>query len=517
MKTKRHNDRRGRVLPALLALALAAGLVLAAPPVGGMALAADTPLEDTGAIPAGSSPQTPQGGGPAAAGGEAAGPAPDLAGECSLSLKFPDAEAMGGVSQAEHEALLASRPVFDLYKIADAVPAAGYGAYEFGIPVDGPYYTPVSRFIGEHAASWRARQADGMLLFCYAPNEKSPVSDWASLAVLLARQCFDEGQAPTVPSVPVGGTAERLAPGLYLTVVHGQNIPSLAGSRYPGYLIREEIKEDEALDPSAAYRSIACTDTKIYIFQPQLIGLPSVDGLDTAGSGGWQYAVEAVTKSEIKKRYADLEITKTLSSYSDPVTFVFEVEAVPPDIDSLTPAEKANYEAGLYKWVVPIRFEGAGGQTVSIRGEIPAGWRVTVTEVYSGMAYRNTGAQPGIRPNGPGPAAGLTDADVRVEGSTIAFTAIPGGSIAIIAPDGQEVELEGGSTVTAAFVNEHNGSNLGGGSVVNGFEQDANGGWTWAKRVYDPQAKEWVETKTGTGLPVVTVPDPARLLAPPTD
>ena len=205
-----------------------------------------------------------------------------------------------------------------------------------------------------------------------------------------------------MPSVPVGGTAERLAPGLYLTVVHGQNIPSLAGSRYPGYLIREEIKEDEALDPSAAYRSIACTDTKIYIFQPQLIGLPSVDGLDTAGSGGWQYAVEAVTKSEIKKRYADLEITKTLSSYSDPVTFVFEVEAVPPDIDSLTPAEKANYEAGLYKWVVPIRFEGAGGQTVSIRGEIPAGWRVTVTEVYSGMAYRNTGAQPGIRPNGPG-------------------------------------------------------------------------------------------------------------------
>ena len=144
-----------------------------------------------------------------------------------------------------------------------------------------------------------------MLLFCYAPNEKSPVSDWASLAVLLARQCFDEGQAPTVPSAPVGGTAERLAPGLYLTVVHGQNIPSLAGSRYPGYLIREEIKEDEALDPSAAYRSIACTDTKIYIFQPQLIGLPSVEGIDTAGSGGWQYAVEAVTKREIKKRYAD--------------------------------------------------------------------------------------------------------------------------------------------------------------------------------------------------------------------
>ena len=131
-------------------------------------------------------------------------------------------------------------------------------------------------------------------------------------------------------------------------------------------------------------------------------------------------------KPERKDRYGNLVIDKTLTSWHETLqgaSFVFEIKAEKED-------------QVVYNDVVSLNFDQAGTMSRTIEG-IPAGAKVTVTEIYSGGSYEQTGA-------------GMPEGD-------------------IIRADGE---------IHAAFTNQYDGRlNQGGISVVNHFtyEKDTNG------------------------------------------
>lgn len=117
-----------------------------------------------------------------------------------------------------------------------------------------------------------------------------------------------------------------------------------------------------------------------YTFSPFLLSLPN-NYYGSGGSDDWVYDVTTGLKPEQEERMGDLEIEKTLTSYNATVggaTFVFSVEAV-------------KEEEVVYSDVVSMSFDQAGTRQVLVE-DIPAGSEVTVTEVYSGSSYENTGA-----------------------------------------------------------------------------------------------------------------------------
>ncbi|MBM6948050.1 DUF5979 domain-containing protein [Mordavella massiliensis] len=166
----------------------------------------------------------------------------------------------------------------------------------------------------------------------------------------------------------------------------------------------------------------ALTQTHAYQFQPSLITIPR-----QLESGDWTYDVTASLKPEQKPRYGSLRIRKTLDSFNEslgPVTFVFQIEGTDENGET------------VYSNVAATTHSSAG--TVDAVAErIPAGTRVTVTEVYSGASYELVSQ---------GTQEGLITAD-------------------------QELGM--------TFTNTYDDGLVPGYGAVNQFDYDEDAGWTW--------------------------------------
>lgn len=175
----------------------------------------------------------------------------------------------------------------------------------------------------------------------------------------------------------------------------------------------------------------AVTEYYEYTFQPgvALLPGPEYEGSETRPQGEWVYDQSIVLKPEQSPRYGSLQVLKSLDSYNaslGPVTFVFQIEGV--------------NEAGetVYSNVVATTHSSAGTQAAVAEG-IPAGTRVTVTEVYSGASYElvSSGSQTGV----------------------------------ILAD--QQLSME--------FSNTYNDELVPGYGAVNNFQYDENSGWKWSR------------------------------------
>lgn len=186
------------------------------------------------------------------------------------------------------------------------------------------------------------------------------------------------------------------------------------------------------------------SSSSIYTFTPYLLSLPNnyyQDGLEDA----WVYDVTVGLKPGQEDRYGNLEIDKTLISYNASLgeaTFVFSIEA-----------EKDGKI--VYSDVVSVVFDGTGTKSIMIRN-LPAGAKVTVTEVYSGASYELT------------------------------------------TEESQTVEITADSTAKAVFENEYNHQMNGGSSVVNHFE------YTESEEKFDSPRREgrwdWEQQTDSTGM-----------------
>lgn len=175
-----------------------------------------------------------------------------------------------------------------------------------------------------------------------------------------------------------------------------------------------------------AARSVQ-SDYNTYDFTPYLVSLPN-NYYQSTQDDTWVYDVTTGLKPSQTKRFGDLEISKTLTSYNETLggaDFVFQVEA------------EKDYEV-VYSNVVSISFNAPGTKSVKIE-HIPAGANVTVTEVYSGASYELT-----------------TEATQH----------------AVIAAD----DIAG-----VSFENEYDHRNNGGSSVVNRFTYN-EGDWDWEQQ-----------------------------------
>lgn len=123
------------------------------------------------------------------------------------------------------------------------------------------------------------------------------------------------------------------------------------------------------------------TEEYHYEFTAGLAALPNNEFRATGkGSDTWQYDdIEVMLKPTRIPLTGNFTITKTLQSYNPELgkpLFVFSVEAV-------------KEEETVYSDIISLAFDNAGQKTARITG-IPAGAKVTVTEVYSGAGYQIT-------------------------------------------------------------------------------------------------------------------------------
>ena len=163
-----------------------------------------------------------------------------------------------------------------------------------------------------------------------------------------------------------------------------------------------------------------------YTFKENLISLPN-NYYDSTKDDAWIYDLTGKNavglKPDREERKGDLVINKALTSYNATVggaTFVFHVSVKKLD---------GTVTTNVYK----MAFNGAGSDALTIP-ELPAGAKVTVTEVYSGASYKLISAN-----------------DQKTT---------------IIAKE------EEGAPVSVSFTNAYNGGQNGGSGVVNHFYKD---------------------------------------------
>lgn len=184
---------------------------------------------------------------------------------------------------------------------------------------------------------------------------------------------------------------------------------------------------------TAEGNTIARTPEYTYTFAPSLVSLPSKEAdengnINTAGDGEWIYDLSVTLKPERDQRNGSLEIVKTLQTYEskDPATFVFEVNAV---LDGRL----------VYSDVVSLSFTQPGQKSKLIEN-LPVGAVVTVKEIYSGAVYQ------------------------------------------LVTAEEQTVEILANEVAYAAFTNDYDNSDKGGGAVINQFDYDAKAQhWNWTQ------------------------------------
>lgn len=177
--------------------------------------------------------------------------------------------------------------------------------------------------------------------------------------------------------------------------------------------------------------------TRKYVFTPYLTALPSSDYTQTGtGSDDWQYDRTIYLKGEAQPQFGKLTINKTLSNYNETLgltTSVFEIVG------------KDAQENVVYTNVASITHNGAGTESVTIEN-IPAGIKVTVTEVYAGASY-------------------------EIDGENV--------KIATIVSD--EAVGPGNAEASVAFTNKLNGGHDSGYGLMNEFKAGEDGDWEWTK------------------------------------
>ncbi|HBN56166.1 MAG TPA: hypothetical protein DD414_05265 [Lachnospiraceae bacterium] len=187
-------------------------------------------------------------------------------------------------------------------------------------------------------------------------------------------------------------------------------------------------------------RTISAGDYE-YAFLPCLVSLPGND-YEISGDDRWRYSVEVRLKPEKRACFGDLLIQKTLESYNETLgsaLFVFQVEAV-------------KGEEIVYSDVLSLCFNKPGEKSLLVK-DIPAGAKVTVTEVYSGASYEAVTEPEQTAVILPGDHA---DAPARVE-----------------------------------FVNRYHGGLIPGSGVINHFSyDDSTGNWELKETVYSGEAAE---------------------------
>ena len=254
-------------------------------------------------------------------------------------------------------------------------------------------------------------------------------SDWGSLAQEAAFMALDpENPDTAVKTVRPGEKLGELSGGLYLMVARGQALEDYT-----------MVQKDDAGEESLV--TWARSSQNIYTFNPQLVSLPMKDptadgGANTADPGDWIYDVTAYLKPMQENRYGSLEIVKTLRTYEtrEPGIFVFQIEAV---LGGET----------VYSDVESLIFTEAGQQSIRIENKIPAGARVTVTEIYEGGTYELESAKE------------------------------------------QTVQIAAEDFVRAEFINDYTEERKGGHGIINQFDYTGSGkydGWDWKS---DPAQK----------------------------
>lgn len=170
-----------------------------------------------------------------------------------------------------------------------------------------------------------------------------------------------------------------------------------------------------------------------YQFTPYLTALPG-NNYYSNKDDTWIYHPTISLKVGRERQYGSLVINKTLENYSDVSQegyFVFQIEG------------KLGTE--VYSDVETLSFTGGGSQSVTIEG-LPAGMKVTVTEVYDGGSYQN-------------------DGDSSQEATIVAEKA---------------VELAGWKEAGVSFTNTYNNKLIPGTGVLNEFKSTGTEeGWTW--------------------------------------
>lgn len=321
------------------------------------------------------------------------------------------------VTLGTDEDLAKENVVIDLYKVADAEAVSGYDTYT--LKPTGVY---------ANVESIKTSLGDMTKL----ANE-----DYKAMAQAAAAYTFQTSGvsvAKTVDGSQAGSEISRLDSGLYLLVARGADMDKPVD--YVTTVTDEEGQETLA--------TIAYSDTYTYTFAPELIALPSkpanADGdVMTSNPEDWLYDLSVTLKSERTLRFGDLEIRKNLPTYAadEPSTFLFRVNAYKDNPDGQL----------LYSAVHAIPFSDAGTNSITIKGVIPVGAYVEVTEEYSGPAY-------------------------RVQGDATQTVTIPAS--------------DEGDFASVTFTNIYQGgTTTSGGAITNHFEYNAEGGnagWNWTQQ-----------------------------------
>ena len=268
-------------------------------------------------------------------------------------------------------------------------------------------------------------------------SDSGTAESWDQLAQDVTGVVRESGSlAPTASGS--ADTAITLDTGLYLMIV-----------RQAG--LEDYFKDVVTEDGESRIVTKVLSEHYEYNFIPALVSLPEHMA---AANGGYEWAYNVVVnpKHSTSYRYGSLRIVKNLTDYEtgNPATFVFQVESSYAD-----DAERVG-AAFTYSDVAVLNFTGPGRQEIVLEDVFPIGATVTVEEVYSGSVYAPTAG-----------TASLQNAVIQVDAAE-------------------------NDTVTVLFTNEYNNSGNSGGSVVNSFESNPDGGWTWTQSSSDSRGENVV-------------------------
>lgn len=353
----------------------------------------------------------------------------------------------------------------DLYLVAEAREVGGQDTYDYIVEKDSPYYAALSAFLRENEGWEYEDSGEGLVFRCMAETKGN---DWEALSRAAAAAALTGEDVIPDAAGEAGSSLADLNAGLYLAAARG--------SRLEDKVDYVTVREDE--EGNQGIFTLAYTDAFIYRFRPQLFSLPTKEPeggtVSTANSGEWLYALNGVElKFEQEPRRTSLEIVKNLVRYAGPAAFVFEVEAREGD-------------SVVYSDIVTFSFDENTGnnKTIVLEDRIPAGADVTVTEIYSGVAYSLTDVTAGSS-EGTGESTEGTAYITDVSSARAVITSI-----------------SAGETARVVFTNDYNGSGSSGGAITNHFERDgAEAEWNWNQYMYNAGSGRWEWNGT---LPAVT-------------
>ncbi|MDO5132968.1 MAG: hypothetical protein Q4D81_08295 [Eubacteriales bacterium] len=326
---------------------------------------------------------------------------PDPEQECSLTVNIGTT-----LTDEERQDLEEAAVVVDLYRIADAEPVNGYETYSWAV------LEPFLTFFAEKGVSVSASiDSSGWREVAKAAAEAALGTVPEGTEAMAPAPVGSFSATQVVRDQPVGSPITGLPAGLYLIVPHGSNDTEYVSTSTVTGIAGEETSQ-VTLALSRHYK---------YSFSPELISLPTKEGLNTAQNAGtWEYDgnVDLTMKYSREKRIGALEITKTLltnaergkdtpagdgteteRAITDPATFVFEVSVydseelynsgAAPDIfhDFISIIFDAN---GDYSIIGANEGQYAsdsyGSRTARIEN-LPIGSYAVVKEVYAGAVY----------------------------------------------------------------------------------------------------------------------------------